>query len=279
MTDFTPENLIENLNKNYPNIMESAYQGYLEAFKIEQALLNLDMDFNFSDSTNTSNETLLFLTNLAATSQYLKKYFLMEIVTNSINMQFLNMYISVMSSAMEPKNTSSASIEELPDDSEQTGGAKSPLTHFINTFIVLLFITIITNASNIGNSLTFPNQDSGVSINIKAGQIPKLSSSITGVLNPLDENQMQTFAKEFGQNIVFPESKTIKSESLTDSYGPAYVTQKKLSKPEREQLINFISDVSINDDILINFIEMLTQKFELEQSPLLLNIRREGIML
>jgi hypothetical protein len=57
------------------------------------------------------------------------------------------------------------------------------------------------------------------------------------------------------------------------------VTQKKLSKPEREQLINFISDVSINDDILINFIEMLTQKFELEQSPLLLNIRREGIML
>ena len=32
------------------------------------------------------------------------------------------------------------------------------------------------------------------------------------------------------------------------------VTQKKLSKPEREQLINFISDVSINDDILINFI-------------------------
>lgn len=57
------------------------------------------------------------------------------------------------------------------------------------------------------------------------------------------------------------------------------VTQKKLSKPEREQLINFISDVSINDDILINFIEMLTQKFELEHSPLLLNIRREGVIL
>jgi len=52
-----------------------------------------------------------------------------------------------------------------------------------------------------------------------------------------------------------------------------------MSKPEREQLINFISDVSINDDILINFIEMLTQKFELEQSPLLLNIRREGVIL
>jgi predicted nucleotidyltransferase len=59
----------------------------------------------------------------------------------------------------------------------------------------------------------------------------------------------------------------------------AIVTQKKLSKPKREQLINFISDISINDDILINFIEITTEKFELEQSPLLLNIRREGVML
>jgi predicted nucleotidyltransferase len=57
------------------------------------------------------------------------------------------------------------------------------------------------------------------------------------------------------------------------------VTQKKLSKSDREQVINFISDVSINQNILINFIEMSPQRFQTENSPLLLNIRREGILL
>jgi predicted nucleotidyltransferase len=57
------------------------------------------------------------------------------------------------------------------------------------------------------------------------------------------------------------------------------VTEKKLSKQKRHQLICLISDISIEEDILINFIEMLTPKFQSEQSPLLLNIRREGIIL
>jgi predicted nucleotidyltransferase len=57
------------------------------------------------------------------------------------------------------------------------------------------------------------------------------------------------------------------------------VTYKRLSKKEREKLINLISDISINDDLLISFIEMLPSKFRSENSPLLINIRREGIIL
>jgi predicted nucleotidyltransferase len=57
------------------------------------------------------------------------------------------------------------------------------------------------------------------------------------------------------------------------------VTQKRLSLGEREKLIAFVSDLAINENILINFIEMSPQRFSSEQSPLLLNIRREGIVL
>lgn len=57
------------------------------------------------------------------------------------------------------------------------------------------------------------------------------------------------------------------------------VTDRKLSKEKLEQMIALISDISINEGVLINFIEMLTSKYESEQSPLLLNIHREGIIL
>ncbi len=57
------------------------------------------------------------------------------------------------------------------------------------------------------------------------------------------------------------------------------ITEKKLSPFQQEELVNLISYIAIEDDVLINFIEMLPSKFESEQSPLLLNIRREGMIL
>jgi len=57
------------------------------------------------------------------------------------------------------------------------------------------------------------------------------------------------------------------------------VTQKHLSLDRRKKLIAFISDLAINHNILINFMEMSPQRFNSERSPLLLNIRREGIVL
>ena len=57
------------------------------------------------------------------------------------------------------------------------------------------------------------------------------------------------------------------------------ITHQILPKQEREKLIDFISDISINENVLINFIEMLPEKFYSQKSPLLLNIRREGIIL
>jgi len=57
------------------------------------------------------------------------------------------------------------------------------------------------------------------------------------------------------------------------------ITHQHLSLGGREKLIAFISDLSMNENILINFMEMSPQRFSSEQSPLLLNIRREGIVL
>ena len=57
------------------------------------------------------------------------------------------------------------------------------------------------------------------------------------------------------------------------------ITQKHLSLVGREKLIALISDLAINQNILINFIEMSPQRYNSEQSPLLLNVRREGIVL
>jgi predicted nucleotidyltransferase len=57
------------------------------------------------------------------------------------------------------------------------------------------------------------------------------------------------------------------------------VTNAKLTQQKRDELITKISDFSINENILFNVIEMLTTRFESEQSPLLINIRREGIVL
>ncbi|MFM6308638.1 MAG: nucleotidyltransferase domain-containing protein, partial [Dolichospermum sp.] len=109
-------------------------------------------------------------------------------------------------------------------------------------------------------------------------QLTQQPLSLQNILKLFQEQVQYLYGNNLKQVILF--GSYARGDFTSDSdIDILIVTQKKLSKPEREQLINFISDVSINDDILINFIEMLTQKFELEQSPLLLNIRREGVIL
>jgi uncharacterized protein len=109
-------------------------------------------------------------------------------------------------------------------------------------------------------------------------QLTQQPLSVQNILKLFQEQVQYLYGNNLKQIILF--GSYARGNFTSDSdIDILIVTQKKLSKPEREQLINFISDVSINDDILINFIEMLTQKFELEHSPLLLNIRREGVIL
>lgn len=109
-------------------------------------------------------------------------------------------------------------------------------------------------------------------------QLTQQPLSVQNILKLFQDQVQSLYGNNLKQIILFG-SYARGNFTLDSDIDILIVTQKKLLKPEREQLINFISDVSINEDILINFIEMLTQKFELEQSPLLLNIRKEGIML
>jgi predicted nucleotidyltransferase len=57
------------------------------------------------------------------------------------------------------------------------------------------------------------------------------------------------------------------------------VTKKYLSRQKKEEFYHFISQLCLQYDVLINSIQMLEDSFESENSPLLLNIRKEGITL
>jgi len=57
------------------------------------------------------------------------------------------------------------------------------------------------------------------------------------------------------------------------------VAHNKLSLGNRDKLITVISDLAIEDNLLFNFIEISTVRFESEKSPLLLNVQKEGITL
>lgn len=57
------------------------------------------------------------------------------------------------------------------------------------------------------------------------------------------------------------------------------VTKEYLSQPKKEEYYHFISQLCLQYDVLINSIQILEDSFESENSPLLLNIRKEGITL
>ena len=233
MSKFTSGDLINNINKNYPLLCGNSIIGYLNAYEMEQSIINIDLDFDKLNDTE-----LTFIENIAATSQYLKKYFLTELVRNFLNMEFLSLYVEslspIISEVQIPQEV--PTIEEI----NQSGGFSSYI--LIYTYISLFFYNILTNATEVGNSLSMPNQGVGVSINTntntnyKMTKMPRAISQVTEELNPLNETQMQMFAKEFGTNINFPEAKIIKSDNLKDIYGPDYIKKIELTQTMFEWL-------------------------------------------
>ncbi|WP_017293311.1 nucleotidyltransferase domain-containing protein [Geminocystis herdmanii] len=112
-----------------------------------------------------------------------------------------------------------------------------------------------------------------------------LESSIKNTVN-LIEPSLRRFEKSlrylYGKDIdkIILFGSQARGEATIDSdVDILVVTKAKLTEQKRDELIREISDFSINENILFNVIEMLTTRFELEQSPLLINIRREGIVL
>ena len=57
------------------------------------------------------------------------------------------------------------------------------------------------------------------------------------------------------------------------------VTKEYLSYEKKEKFYHFMSQLCLNYDVLISSIQILEDSFESENSPLLLNIRKEGIIL
>ena len=57
------------------------------------------------------------------------------------------------------------------------------------------------------------------------------------------------------------------------------VTKEYLSHEKKEEFYHFMSQLCLNYNVLISSIQMLEDSFEFENSPLLLNIRKEGIIL
>ncbi|MGK7933883.1 MAG: nucleotidyltransferase domain-containing protein [Microcystaceae cyanobacterium] len=112
------------------------------------------------------------------------------------------------------------------------------------------------------------------SLNIDSFQSPLLKQII---------KQFKTFVQDlYGvrlDKLILFGSQARGEATLESDVDILIVTHQKLTKQERQQLIQFISQIAISDDVLINFVEMNPPKFDSEKSPLLLNIHREGIIL
>ncbi len=104
------------------------------------------------------------------------------------------------------------------------------------------------------------------------------SVKVQKILEQLKENLQDLYGEQLETIILF--GSQARGEASSDSdIDLLIVTHKILSQKERDKLIDWISEIAINEDLLVNFIEMLPQKFQSENSPLLINIRREGIIL
>jgi hypothetical protein len=205
-TDFTPNKLIDNLNKNFDNIINEALIGYYKFWKMEQQIIALIRERNLQLQ---NDEELSHMLALAKCIQYGKSFFYGEVQTNFRQMKQINTYIELVKPYLSQQKKSSVSIEQLPDEI-QTGGM-SPFLKAFFSLVAGLVINSCDNATAFANTIASPSQDVMV-YSIAGGEtgetFPRAKPTFTQQLDPLNETQMEEFATQFG-TYFFPEEKNL----------------------------------------------------------------------
>jgi len=240
MTTLTPNNIVDNLNKNFDKIIGQAIIGYNNFYQMEQLLLN-SIQTNSGQNSNGSKKVIAFLTTYASIVQYGKNYFLDQIITNYVEMENLTLYINTISPffSQEPNNYIKGSVEELAGG--QKGGNNLLIQLFVSLAIQMLFSSL-ANSQNIANSISLYGQNAEVSIDINKGKIPKYRSTIDDIINPLNATQMEQKTSEYGRKVVFPKDTIVNSLNLTERYSPEFIEKLKGKQNFLEKFLQLNSD-------------------------------------
>ncbi|ANV83303.1 hypothetical protein AWQ21_02260 [Picosynechococcus sp. PCC 7003] len=106
---------------------------------------------------------------------------------------------------------------------------------------------------------------------------------MTSLLETLTPTIKKQFSEIFQDNlislIVFGSQARGDATPESDIDILVVLKDKKQKQTKREQIIDFITEISLEFGVLISCIYANNQDFETEKSPLMLNVRREGIPL
>lgn len=264
MTTLTPNNIVDNLNKNFDKIIGEAIIGYNKFYQMEQLLLN-SIQNNAGQNSDGSKKVIAFLTTYATIVQYGKNYFLDQIITNYVEMENLTLYVNTISPFFsQPFNNDKGFVEELAGG--QKGGNNLLIQLFVSLVIQMLFSSL-ANSQNIANTISLYGQNAEVSIDINKGKIPKYRSTINDIINPLNATQMEQKTSEYGRKVVFPKDTIVNSLNLTERYSQEFISklrgnqgflEKFLQLNSDEQFYNlFYSNISARVEYLNSLIDII----------------------
>jgi hypothetical protein len=220
MNSLTPQNIVNNLYKKFPEIIGHAILGYYKFFKIEQELISM-IDTNIEPQIIN---TFIIWANII---QYGKTYFLQEIISNLIQNEMFFMYIGLF-------NPMSEKVTQL------TGGGKVN-EQILMLFMVLMFIINLNNVTSVSNAIS-PLGDITV-INIAEGVIPEATSNINRELNPHNLTELLEFTTQYALNPIIPSDKTFTTN--VNIYKDQFIEITKKSMPFFEKV--FTSDTAFNE--------------------------------
>lgn len=271
MTTLTPNNIVDNLNKNFDKIIGQAIIGYNKFYQMEQLLLN-SIQTNSQQTSAGSKKILAFLTTYATIVRYGKTYFLDQIITNYVEMENLTLYVNTISPFLSQSfnnNIVNGYVEQL--EGGQKGGNNLLIRLFVSLAIQMLFSSL-ANSQNIANSISLYGQNGEVSIDIDKGKIPKARSVIYDNINPNNATQMEQKTSEYGRKVVFPKDTIVYSLNLTERYSPEFISKLKgnqgflekfLQLNSDEQFYNlFYSNITSRVDYLNSLIDIVNPALE-----------------
>jgi hypothetical protein len=225
---FTLEQLLNNLYKNFPEIIGIAIQKYIEFDKIEKTLMTNLIHYKTTTEVNkeNTNKIITFLILYSNCIQYGKSYFLNEIIQNIMEMQTLTSYINTFkTNDVNPGIKTPTKIEELnsDSDSEQKGGVNS--IRFFMNFVCIFLLSELTNVTSVATSMSTDFVSTNIPLNleidIQMGKIPSIQSPIQKKIQPTPE-EIGNYTKLYDADTEIPDDTTI-SANITELFQPQYI--------------------------------------------------------
>lgn len=221
-SEFTPNKLIDNLNKYFKEIVGEALVGYYKVWKMDLDNIKMIRQNNLQLLNDEDMSSLLTVANI---NQYGKSYFANEVIINLTNMKLINIYLMLV----KPKQFKDEDSTE-PKIVELMEGQKGGLP-YLKQFLVLaagLIINSLTNATNAANAVATIGDtymvDVPIGIRYPGGDTdipPQVPPPFVGELDPNIPEQKEAYSSEFGR-YPFPNDTTVEL-NIDDMFKQGFV--------------------------------------------------------